>query len=117
MRTNFSQPSTKPSIRSRDSAPMTDFYRLPLDERAERLRALAREALLRWGVHDCEPEIVKYRENAVFRVVAADGRDAVLRVHRHGYHSDAGLRSELAWIDALDAEGVDVPAVIPSAER
>ena len=94
---------------------MTDFYRLPLDERAERLRALARDALRRWGVEDCQPEIVKYRENAVFRVEAADGRAAVLRVHRHGYHSDAALRSELAWMEALHAEGIDVAAVIPSA--
>ena len=94
---------------------MTDFYRLPLAERGERLRALATVALARWGVRDCEPEIVKYRENAVFRVAAADGRDAVLRVHRHGYHSDAALRSELAWLEALHADGIAVPAVIPSA--
>ena len=94
---------------------MTDFYRLPLDERAARLRALARVALARWGADDCEPAIVKYRENAVFRVRAADGRDAVLRVHRHGYHSDAALRSELAWMEALHADGIDAPAVIPSA--
>ena len=93
---------------------MTDFHRLPLDERAERLRALAVEALRRWGVQGCTPEIVKYRENAVFRVVAANGSPAVLRVHRHGYHSDAALRSELAWMEALHAEGIDVPAVIPS---
>ena len=94
---------------------MTDFYRLPLAERGERLRALATVALARWGVRDCEPEIVKVRENAVFRVAAADGRDAVLRVHRHGYHSDAALRSELAWLEALHADGIAVPAVIPSA--
>ena len=94
---------------------MTDFYRLPLAERGERLRALATVALARWGVRDCEPEIVKYRENAVFRVAAADGRDAVLRVHRHGYHSDAALRSELAWLAALHADGIAVPAAIPSA--
>ena len=94
---------------------MTDFYRLPLAERAERLRALATVALTRWGVGDCEPEIVKYRENAVFRVQAADGQGAVLRVHRHGYHSDAALRSELAWLEALHADGIPVPAVIPSA--
>ncbi len=93
---------------------MTDFYRLPLDERAERLRALARHALVRWGVRDCEPETVKVRENAVFRVAAADGRAAVLRVHRHGYHGDAALRSELAWMEALRAGGIDAPAVIPS---
>ena len=94
---------------------MTDFYRLPLDERAERLRALARAALVRWGVRECEPEIVKVRENAVFRVAAADGRAAVLRVHRHGYHDDAALRSELAWMEALRTGGIDAPAVIPSA--
>ncbi len=94
---------------------MTDFYRLPLAERAERLRALATEALVRWGVTGCAPEIVKVRENAVFRVRAADGREAVLRVHRHGYHSDAALGSELAWTESLREAGIDVPAVIPSA--
>ena len=94
---------------------MSDFYRLPLAERAGRLRALAEEALGRWGVRGCAPEIVKVRENAVFRVSTADGRDAVLRVHRHGYHSDAALRSELAWMEALRAGGIAVPAVIPSA--
>ena len=112
---SFSPPSTRRSPRLRDAAPVTDFYRLPLAERAERLRALAVEALERWGVRGCEPAIVKYRENAVFRVAAADGRDAVLRVHRHGYHSDGALRSELAWMEAIRGVGIDVPAVIPTA--
>ncbi len=94
---------------------MTDFYRLPLAERSERLRALAIEALAQWGVSGCEPAIVKCRENAVFRVTAADGRDAVLRVHRYGYHTDEALRSELIWMEALRADGIDVPAVIPTS--
>ena len=94
---------------------MTDFYSLPLDERAECLRALATTALVRWGVRECEPEMLKVRENAVFRVQTADGQDAVLRVHRHDYHSDAALRSELAWLEALHADGIPAPAVIPSA--
>ena len=94
---------------------MTDFYSVPLAERAERLQALATVALARWGVGDCEPEILKVRENAVFRVRSAEGDAAVLRVHRHGYHSDAALRSELAWLKALSAGGIAVPAVIPSA--
>ena len=97
------------------TAPVSDFYSLPLDERAERLRALATAALARWGVRDGEPEMLKVRENAVFRVRTADGRDAVLRVHRHDYHSDAALRSELAWLEALQADGIPAPAVIPSA--
>ena len=94
---------------------MIDFYRLPLAERAERLRALAAAALGRWGVEDCEPEVLKVRENAVFRVRTAEGDAAVLRVHRHDYHSDSALRSELAWLEALNAGGIAVPAVIPSA--
>ena len=94
---------------------MTDFYRLPLAERARRLRALATAALARWGVRDCVPEILKVRENAVFRVQTAEGQSAVFRVHRHGYHSDAALRSELAWLVALHGDGIPVPAVVPSA--
>ena len=94
---------------------MTGFYRLPLAERAGRLRALAIEALPQWGVGGGEPALVKCRENAVFRVTAADGRDAALRVHRHGYHTDDALRSELTWMEALRADGVDAPAVIPTA--
>ena len=94
---------------------MTGFYSLPLAERAERLQALATAALARWGLRDCEPEVLKVRENAVFRVRTVEGDAAVLRVHRHGYHSDAALRSELAWLEALNAGGIAVPAVIPSA--
>jgi Ser/Thr protein kinase RdoA (MazF antagonist) len=94
---------------------MSDFYDLPLAERTERMRRLAVKALAQWGVTDCEPEVLKIRENAVFRVATADGRDAVLRVHRHGYHTDAALRSELIWTEALRADGIDVPGAIPTA--
>jgi len=91
------------------------FYRLPLAARTERLRALAVTALARWGVSGGAPEIVKCRENAVFRVTAPDGRRAALRIHRHGYHTDEALRSELAWMEALRAAGVAVPAVVPTS--
>jgi len=59
---------------------------------------------------------IKVRENAVFRVDLAGGRRAVLRVHRHGYHSDAALRSEFAWLRGLQAAGIRVPRVIPSRQ-
>lgn len=92
------------------------FYRLPPAERTERLRALAGAALARWGVSGGRaPEVVKCRENAVFRVTAPDGRRAALRIHRHGYHTDAALRSELAWMEALRGAGVAVPAVVPTS--
>jgi Ser/Thr protein kinase RdoA (MazF antagonist) len=45
------------------------------------------------------------------------GPVAVLRVHRHGYHSLAAIQSELAWVDALRAEaGVRTPRVLPAAD-
>ena len=37
-----------------------------------------------------------------------------LRLHRHGYHSDDELRSELQWMQALSGSGVRVPNVIPA---
>ena len=36
-----------------------------------------------------------------------------LRLHRQGYHSDAALRSELQWMQALAEAGLRVPEAIP----
>ena len=80
---------------------MTDFYTIGLDARAERMARLAVEALKSWGITDCTPELVKIRENAVFRVPAPGGGEAALRIHRHAYHSDVALESELQWMRAL----------------
>ncbi|MGX7876044.1 phosphotransferase enzyme family protein [Mesorhizobium sp. ORM6] len=74
--------------------------------------ALARRALAHWGVRDGEPELLKYRENAVFRVRLADGQPAALRIHRLGYHSDAALRSELQWMGFLQSAGVATPSPV-----
>jgi Ser/Thr protein kinase RdoA (MazF antagonist) len=57
--------------------------------------------------------LIKYRENAVFRVTTQDGTDYALRIHRAGYHTDAELRSELQWINALAKYGIQVPAIVP----
>jgi len=39
-------------------------------------------------------------------MVEAPGYKAVLRVHRENYHSRNAIECELAWADALDADGV-----------
>ena len=48
-------------------------------------------------------------ENATYQVDdAEDGRTAVLRVHRTGYHRPGAVASELAWLQALRRdEGAD----------
>lgn len=93
---------------------MTDFYSLPPDAQGERLVELARAALPHWGLEGAALEVIKMRENAVFRATTADGRRHALRIHRHAYHADAELLSELQWMRALDEAGIAVPAVIPS---
>ena len=52
---------------------MTDFYKISIDARAERMQRLAIEALKAWSIADCQPQLIKIRENAVFRIKLADG--------------------------------------------
>jgi len=89
-----------------------DFAALDQDEQVERLSRLASRALLDWDLASPRLALLKYRENAVFAVTATDGTRAVLRVHRPRYRSDEEIRSEVAWMRALDAAGIPTPAVI-----
>jgi Ser/Thr protein kinase RdoA (MazF antagonist) len=95
---------------------MAGFYQLTPDAQGELLAGLAGQVLATWGLEARELELLKYRENAVFRVLANDGRPYALRVHRAGYHTDAELRSELAWMRALLEDGFDVPELVPTAQ-
>ena len=81
---------------------------------AARLAAVAAEALDAWGWRQAQLRLIKHRENAVFAAVL-DGRRRALRLHRQGYHDDAELRSELQWMRALEAAGIEVPQVLPTA--
>jgi len=88
------------------------FAALATDEQVARLAGLATRALASWDLAAPRVELVKYRENAVFLVTTADGGRAILRVHRPRYRSDDDIRSELAWMRALDADGIPTPAAI-----
>lgn len=96
---------------------MTDFYSLSDEEQAVRLGGLAEVALERWPGEFDGIQLVKYRENAVFSAIRrSDGRKVAVRVHRHGYHSDEALRSELLWMQALARDGIEVPPIVPTAD-
>ncbi|WP_261844932.1 phosphotransferase enzyme family protein [Aliamphritea ceti] len=95
---------------------MGEFYQLSPDQQAEHLALLARHALQHWYIQPESISLIKYRENAVFKVTTADNTYA-LRIHRPGYHSIAALRSELEWMAALDEAGIAVPVVIPTADK
>jgi Ser/Thr protein kinase RdoA (MazF antagonist) len=83
-------------------------------EVSEQMRALAGVALAQWSLDVVGLDLIKMRENAVFRVNLADGTKVALRIHRLGYHTDAELASEFVWMKALKIAGIDVPTPIPS---
>ena len=79
------------------------------------LAARAAEALSYWPAGVQTPRLLKYRENAVFRVELG-GEPAALRLHRAGYHGEAALHSELAWMAHLRTNGLAVPRPIPARD-
>jgi Ser/Thr protein kinase RdoA (MazF antagonist) len=81
------------------------------------LQKRAREALDHWPVQAHEPVLMKYRENAVFRITLEDGQFAALRLHRPGYHDETSLHSELHFMAALKLGGLDVPSPVPATSR
>jgi Ser/Thr protein kinase RdoA (MazF antagonist) len=62
--------------------------------------------------------LLSLSENATYRVDdPRDGRTAVLRVHRTGYHPPGAVASELAWLQALRRdEGLLTPEVFAAAD-
>ncbi len=88
---------------------------LPLDL-IGKLERRAGECLEQWGLPPRVPLLIKYRENAVFRVVRGTGSFAGLRLHRPGYHDEHALRSELEWLQALFKSGLPVPEPIETSK-
>ncbi|QYK41532.1 MAG: phosphotransferase [Paracoccaceae bacterium] len=72
----------------------------------------AEEAAAAWGA--VTGRLLVERENAVWQVRLPGGVPAALRLHRPGYQSEGAIRSELWWCGALAAQGVAVPAPVPT---
>jgi Ser/Thr protein kinase RdoA (MazF antagonist) len=83
-----------------------------------RVLGCAQDALAAYGGHpEASVELLNVSENATFLVTDPDAGPSVLRVHRLGYHTEAEIASELAWMEALRAEaGVRTPRVLPAAD-
>jgi Ser/Thr protein kinase RdoA (MazF antagonist) len=71
--------------------------------------------------YGCAPastvRLLNVSENATYLVEDPDQGPCILRVHRLGYHTEAEIESELAWMDALRADaGVRTPRVLPDPD-
>ncbi len=89
------------------------------DEKSPELvatKALALEALKHWDIKEPSLTLLKHRENTVYKVSTSDRQTFALRIHRHGYHSNAALTSEIQWMAALHKAGIDTPAIIPTIQ-
>jgi Ser/Thr protein kinase RdoA (MazF antagonist) len=80
------------------------------------LEEKATRALVLWGLPAQKPELLKYRENAVYRVRLANDKSAALRLHRPGYHNVETIRSELSFSAHLAQGGLNVPLPFETAE-
>nr|WP_325250804.1 phosphotransferase [Amylibacter sp.] len=76
---------------------------------------LAHQAIALWDIAPTALELAAERENRVFRVTTNSGVFA-LRQHRGGYRTDAELRSELAWMAAVQSAGLSVPNPITAKD-
>jgi Ser/Thr protein kinase RdoA (MazF antagonist) len=84
----------------------------------DRVTRCAAGALASYGCHpQATVTLINVSENATYRIDDPVTGPSILRVHRLGYHTDAEIASELAWMDALRAEaGVRTPRVLPASD-
>jgi Ser/Thr protein kinase RdoA (MazF antagonist) len=92
------------------------FYTRPEAEQIRGLEQLAAEALRHWRLEGAKPLPTAYRENMTFQVDAAERGRFALRIHQAGYRSDAEIRSELAFMRALQERGVLTPELVPATD-
>lgn len=80
---------------------------MPLEELLRHLDKLAQASLSLWDVPEgAHARLINVSENATYLVEAPGGYNSVLRIHRENYHSHRAIECELAWLEALDREGV-----------
>jgi len=83
---------------------MKPFDTLTNRGQLHRLRQLGLAALAAYAVPDPRLIPLRHEANTTFRVLAADGQQYVLRIHRPEGHTPAAIGSEVRWLMALRRE-------------
>ena len=88
------------------------------EEPLQAIHHLATAALPRWGLGGADITLINHSENWTYRVMPLGApRPVILRVHRPDYHTTDGIRSELAWMRALQSDaGVSTPQAITAKD-
>ncbi|MEE4237718.1 MAG: phosphotransferase [Anderseniella sp.] len=97
----------------------TEFDALPHEEQLKLLAELSRSAVKLYDLPaSCSVDLINLSENATYKVEnLSTGHRWALRVHRDGYHTDAAIRSELAWQrDLREKKVIITPAAVPGLD-
>lgn len=87
------------------------------EQRAREAEWRAGEALVRYHLsRDAVALPFRLGENDVFRVEDPQQGSFALRLHKPGYQDAVTIASELAWLDALAAEGIPVNAPVAGTD-
>ncbi|HVJ32134.1 MAG TPA: phosphotransferase [Terriglobia bacterium] len=84
-----------------------------------RIGRLAEAVLPRYGFSPhARATLINHSENATYRIDDPTRENpTILRVHRHGYHSEQAIRSELQWLAALGRhDGIVTSQAIPARD-
>ncbi len=91
------------------------FHQLTIEQQLVHLADVAYRSLPNWNLpKDTKLTLLSLSENATYKLDFTDGRPAmILRVHRTEYHSRDAIRSELAWMKALqEDEKLETPQAV-----
>lgn len=95
------------------------FDQLSREDQLVLIERVAKKALRNWELSaNAQLKLLSLSENATYRVDSGDlPKPVVLRVHRPGYHTRDAVRTELAWMAALQKEtGILTPQAIPTSD-
>jgi len=80
------------------------------------LRQLANNALQQYDLKVTKLEFINHGENATYKVITRKG-DYLLRIHRDEYHTQEGIREELAWLSHLQKRKMNVQMPVASKAK
>ena len=89
-----------------------DFHTLDQAAQVTRLDRLAQQALVHFDMPGASAELINYSNNAIYRIIAGDGRRFTLRIHRPGLKHESWIKAELTWLSAIHDQ-TDLCAPVP----
>ena len=91
----------------------SEFEKLSSDDRKEYFTFIAKKCFTYWNIpKDAILELINYTENATFKIEFGNEIRIIMRVHRCWYTNRESILSEIAWLNDLKRESLQIPKPI-----